>query len=241
VLLVRSGGAAFALPLLGLQGLGAAVAGATPLARVLGLPCPDTAAHDYALELSHPEGAVHVAVDGAGQMQRIVRRPLPAHLGAVPCVQGATILPGGEPVLLLDLREVAEACRGEPRAPAARRRILLADDSPTLRARLRSELSAAGFEVVDSVDGQEALERLSLGGFDAVVSDVQMPRRDGFAVAERCAGRLPCLLVTAQPTPDGEARARDCGAAYLAKDERLGARVLAFLAPLLHASQGSLP
>jgi len=156
-------------------------------------------------------------------------------------VQGATILPGGEPVLLLDLREVAEACRGAPQRPAARRRILLADDSPTLRARLRSELSGAGFEVVDVADGHEALERLAGAGFDAVVSDVQMPRRDGFAVAERCAGRLPCLLITAQPTPDGEARARGCGASYFAKDEGLGARVLAFLDPLLHASHGSHP
>ena len=241
VLLVRSGGVAFALPLLGLEGLGAAVAGTKPLARALGLPCPDTAAEDCVLNLSHPEGAVQVAVDDAGQMQRSVRRPLPAHLGSVPCVQGATILPGGEPVLLLDLREVAEACRGAPRRPAARRRILLADDSPTLRARLRSELSGAGFEVVDVADGHEALERLAGAGFDAVVSDVQMPRRDGFAVAERCAGRLPCLLITAQPTPDGEARARGCGAAYLAKDEGLGARVLSFLDPLLHASQGSRP
>jgi CheY-like chemotaxis protein len=138
-------------------------------------------------------------------------------------------------VLLLDPREVAEAVRGEDRAAAPRRRILLADDSATLRARLSAELQAAGFEVVTAADGQAALEQLQAGAFDAVVSDVQMPRHDGFAVAERCAGRLPCLLVTAEPCAAGEARARGLGADYFAKDDALGSRVVAALSTFLHA------
>jgi len=130
---------------------------------------------------------------------------------------------------------VAEAVRGEQRAPARSRRVLLADDSATLRARLSAELLAAGFEVVTACDGQAALEQLEAGAFDAVVSDVQMPRRDGFAVAERCAGRLPCLLVTAEPSAAGERRARGLGVPYFAKDEALGSRVVAALSTALEA------
>jgi CheY-like chemotaxis protein len=108
--------------------------------------------------------------------------------------------------------------------------VLLVDDCNTLRAKVRHDLAQAGLEVELAEDGQAALERLQAGDFDAVVSDVQMPRVDGLTLLERCAGRLPVVLMTAYPEARGETRARQLGAAgYLPKDDRLGERILSVL------------
>jgi CheY-like chemotaxis protein len=213
---------------------------------VLGLPCPPPGAGGGVLLLEGRDGVAAVAVDDGFAAHTIVRRPLPEHLGSVACVQGATLLEGRLPVLLLDPLELADACRGAPPAGAApadpvRRRVLVADDSETVRRGVAAELERAGWDVATAADGQHALEHLAAGAYDAVVSDVQMPRRDGFAVAQACAGRTPCLLMTSAASPAVEARARALGADFLAKDAALPARVLAALSRLLPASPGAVP
>jgi two-component system, chemotaxis family, sensor kinase CheA len=105
----------------------------------------------------------------------------------------------------------------------ARQRVLLADDSPTTRALEQSLLEAAGYEVVACADGAEAWERLQLLGADALVSDVEMPRMDGFSLTETVRtsprfSRLPVVLVTARDRPEDKARGLEAGAsAYLVK------------------------
>ena len=241
VLIVRSGGVRFALPVTGLREVAPACADAPALAAVLGLSCPPPTAAGRVLVLAGRDGDAAVAVDDGVESRTVVRRPLPAHLGSVSCVQGATILPGGEPVLLLDPLELAAACRGARPATAARRRALVVDDSETVRRSLAGALQLAGWEVTSAADGQDALLHLAAAAFDAVISDVQMPRRDGFAVAQACSGRTPCLLVTSAPSADGAARARGLGSDYLAKDATLPARVLAALERLVPASRGAAP
>jgi len=181
---------------------------------------------------------VGVTVDQIDDIRDIVHRPVGAHLGRVPFVEGVTILGDGEPALILDAREVAEACpqaapETEPAAgPAARagRRILIVDDSPTLRATLHQALSREGFEVGQAGDGLDALAVLCRTPCHAIVSDVQMPRMDGWQLLERCGGRVPFVLMTARPEADGSARARESGAcAYLVKDDAIGENVAAAL------------
>jgi two-component system chemotaxis sensor kinase CheA len=73
------------------------------------------------------------------------------------------------------------------------------------------------------VDGAEAWERLQAGVADALVSDVEMPRMDGFALTEAVRAsprlaRLPVVLVTARARPEDRARGMQAGAsAYLVK------------------------
>src|SRR5207302_2002343 len=75
------------------------------------------------------------------------------------------------------------APRGGP-APAARKRLLIADDSVTTRALVRSILEGAGYEVTAAPDGKAAWEALQQQGADLQVSDVEMPRMDGFTLTE---------------------------------------------------------
>jgi CheY-like chemotaxis protein len=143
---------------------------------------------------------------------------------------------------------VAEACpQAAPEAvPAAEpvtragRRILLVDDSATLRATLHQALTREGFEVGQAGDGLEALAELCRTPCHAIVSDVQMPRMDGWQLLERCGGRVPFVLMTARPEEGAPARARQSGAcAYLVKDAALGENVTAALNTALSSLQES--
>jgi two-component system chemotaxis sensor kinase CheA len=138
------------------------------------------------------------------------------------------VLEDGELALLLDVADVLRLARPavdptrevRPRA----RRILLADDSVTTRQLERSLLEAAGYDVSVAADGLEAWEKLGEDGvFDAIVSDLEMPRLDGFALLARVRStprlsRLPVVLVTALASDDDRRRALDLGAsAYITK------------------------
>lgn len=65
------------------------------------------------------------------------------------------------------------------------RRVLVAEDSPAVRAMLVSELTDLGFQVVASSDGQLAWEAYQKQPFDLVISDVEMPQMDGLALTLR--------------------------------------------------------
>lgn len=74
------------------------------------------------------------------------------------------------------------------------RRILVVDDSPSIRRMIAMTLKAAGYEVVEAGDGQDALERVGTGSFDAILTDQNMPRMDGLTFIQEFRKR-----------PDGQA------------------------------------
>ncbi len=100
-------------------------------------------------------------------------------------------------------------------------RILVAEDSLTSRTLLRNILSASGFEVETAVDGQEAWEKLEQGKFDLVISDVEMPRKNGFeltAAIRSSFQELPVILVTSLESREDRERGAEAGAnAYIIK------------------------
>lgn len=96
-------------------------------------------------------------------------------------------------------------------------RILTVDDSPSMRALLLHALSNHGFHVEQAEDGQAALEWLSTNEVDLVITDINMPRLDGFGLIEqlresaRHADR-PILVLTTESSDEKKKRARDAGA-----------------------------
>lgn len=96
-------------------------------------------------------------------------------------------------------------------------RILTVDDSASMRALLRHALSANGFDVVQAEDGVAALEWLALNEVDLVITDINMPRLDGFGLIERLRGGTrhrdrPILVLTTESSDEKKARARAAGA-----------------------------
>lgn len=96
-------------------------------------------------------------------------------------------------------------------------RILAVDDSRTMRDMLKLALTSAGMEVTTAEDGIHGLEVLQDAAPDAIISDINMPRLDGFGFIEavRRIERLravPILVLTTESAPEMKARARNAGA-----------------------------
>ena len=95
--------------------------------------------------------------------------------------------------------------------------VLAVDDSRTIRDMLRLALTSAGFTAHLAEDGQHGLEMLEGISPDAIITDINMPRLDGFGFidAVRKTDRhktTPILVLTTESSADLKARARDAGA-----------------------------
>lgn len=96
-------------------------------------------------------------------------------------------------------------------------RVLTVDDSASMRALLNHALSTNGFDVVQAEDGIEALEWLASNEADVVITDINMPRLDGFGLIERLRGGSrhrdrPILVLTTESSDEKKMRARQAGA-----------------------------
>jgi two-component system chemotaxis response regulator CheY len=81
-------------------------------------------------------------------------------------------------------------------------RLLVVEDSEEIRSNITKVLTGAGHTVVTAVDGQAGLEAANQGAYDAVITDVQMPRMDGIELVTRLRAltkyqRTPILVVSA--------------------------------------------
>jgi two-component system chemotaxis sensor kinase CheA len=186
---------------------------------------------------SGSERQVACLVDGVVGEQELVVHRLPFPIRRVQFIAAAAILPDGAIAPILDTVDIVRAASGAQRLPAPvtpdisqQRRIpqiLVVDDSLTTRMLEKNILEAAGYQVHLATDGVEALDvlqRLSTnGGCDLVISDIDMPRLNGFELTEKLrAGErfkhLPIVLVTSLDAPEHRERGVTVGAdAYIVK------------------------
>jgi two-component system chemotaxis sensor kinase CheA len=174
-------------------------------------------------------------VDEIGAEQEILVKPLGLPLFRVRNIAGATILADGKAVPLLHVPDLLKTAatlslasmslQAAPKRGAGDQkvRVLVAEDSITSRMLLKNILEIAGYPVTTAVDGADALATLRTGGFGLVVSDVDMPRMDGFDLtaairSDQRIANLPIVLVTARETREDRERGIDAGAnAYIVK------------------------
>ncbi|WP_093665671.1 response regulator [Sphingomonas gellani] len=94
--------------------------------------------------------------------------------------------------------------------------IMTVDDSPSMRMLLRAALTDMGYSVVEAEDGVHALEKLSGLQPDLLITDINMPRMDGFGLIEQVRGQgrraLPILVLTTESSDEKKQRARAAGA-----------------------------
>lgn len=205
------------------------------LDQVLGLPPSEveTSPNLRVVVVGLSGQRIGLIVDEFAGEQQIVIKSLGSHLKRVPNVAGATILGAGEVVIILFVPDLMEAARtistsgrvegaqaGIARGPG---RILLVEDSFTTRELERSIFEAAGYEVDVAVDGAEAMTRLESARFDLVVTDVQMPRVNGFELTAKIRGderfnRMPVVIVTSLEREEEKRKGIEVGAdAYVTK------------------------
>jgi two-component system chemotaxis sensor kinase CheA len=174
------------------------------------------------------------AVDEILGEQEVLVKGLGPQLARVRNVTGATVLGTGKVVPILNsgdlLRSAVKGAaamagalpdRGEADAP--RKAVLIVEDSITSRTLLRNILESAGYATLSAVDGMDALALLRSEMIDLVVSDVDMPRLNGFDLTARVrASRefadLPVVLVTSLDSREDRERGIEAGAnAYIVK------------------------
>ncbi|WP_137899838.1 MULTISPECIES: response regulator [Sphingomonas] len=95
--------------------------------------------------------------------------------------------------------------------------IMTVDDSPSMRMLLRAALTDLGYEVLEAEDGVQALERLDGVEPDLLITDINMPRLDGFGLIEKVREQdrhrnLPILVLTTESSDEKKQRARSAGA-----------------------------
>ncbi len=166
--------------------------------------------------------------------QEVLVKNLGRQLARVRNIAGASVLGTGLVVSVLnvsDLMKSAVRLATAPRTSAMaeksvqtqQRSILVVEDSITSRALLKNILESAGFLVTTAVDGIDAYTALKTAAFDLVVSDVEMPRMDGFDLtakirADKKLSELPVVLVTSLESREHRERGIDVGAnAYIVK------------------------
>jgi two-component system, chemotaxis family, chemotaxis protein CheY len=101
-------------------------------------------------------------------------------------------------------------------APAAKR-ILTIDDSRTMRDMLRMTLAGAGFTVIQAVDGEDGLNALAQQPVDLIITDINMPKLDGFGViravrSDHTHDNTPILVLSTEGEQESKDIAKNAGA-----------------------------
>ncbi|MDP9315028.1 MAG: hybrid sensor histidine kinase/response regulator [Chloroflexota bacterium] len=217
------------------------------LADLLDLPVEPlgNSAQGHALLLAAAR-PIAVLVDRLVDEREVVIKPLGPLFGTHPVAAGVAPLPDGSLAVVVSTQGLANRTRrarlASPERVRTRRlyRLLIADDSFTTRELLRSILQSAGYEVATAVDGQDALDKLRADGrFDLVVSDVEMPRLDGFGLtagirADPRSAHVPVIIVTSLHSDEHKHQGVTAGAqAYIVKSQFDQSNLLAAVRDLL--------
>jgi two-component system chemotaxis sensor kinase CheA len=166
--------------------------------------------------------------------QEVIVKGLGKQLVRVRNIAGATVLSSGEVVPILNVSDLVKSALTKSKSSSRvvlkvqektkkSSRVLIAEDSITSRALLKNILESAGYEVQAVVDGSDAWNALRTQNFDLLVSDVQMPKLDGFELtgkirSDKKLAELPVVLVTSLESVEDREKGIDAGAsAYIVK------------------------
>ncbi len=169
--------------------------------------------------------------------RELVVQPLAAGLGKITDISAGSIMPDGSPVLIVDtedlIRSIQTLIEGRrlsriPHDAAAghgrkRKRVLVVDDSLTVREVERKLLGNRGYDVEVAVDGMDGWNAVRTGHFDLVVSDIDMPRMDGIELVTLINSHpelksIPVIVVSYKDRAEDRQRGLEAGAAhYLTK------------------------
>ncbi|MGV0028428.1 hybrid sensor histidine kinase/response regulator [Phormidesmis priestleyi] len=204
--------------------------GLVSLAQVLNLPALAPSNSRWVVLISQQSSTYGLIVDRCLGEQELVVRPLDARLGKVQDVSAAALMGDGSLVLILDVSDLVrsintllKAGQVTPRDPQTtnvqRKKILVVDDSITVREVERKLLENRGYQVDVAVDGMEGWNAVRSHAYDLVISDIDMPRMNGIELIKQIKthSRLrstPVIVVSYRDREDDRLQGLDAGADY---------------------------
>lgn len=187
----------------------------------------------FALKVKAAEQTIIFGVDNVHNEQEILVKGLGKQQIRIKNIMAATVIETGKIIPILNpIDLIKSAIKNEIKASSletlnesqsANKSILLVEDSITTRLLIKNILTTAGYNVKTAVDGIEACEILQNQSFDLIVSDIEMPRMDGFTLLEKVRAMpqtkdIPVIICTALGSAQDRKRGIDLGAnAYLDK------------------------
>jgi two-component system chemotaxis sensor kinase CheA len=170
-----------------------------------------------------------------GEYEGIVKDMGP-QLKYVRNIAGVTIIENGRIVPVVNVNELIESTSEKSESyerfqtlstqdnlPDNQKRVLIVEDSLTIRSMLKNFVESAGYDVMTAVDGLDAFSKLESENFDLIVSDIEMPRMNGFDLTKKVRQKkensdIPVILVTALESAGDMKRGMEAGAdAYIIK------------------------
>jgi two-component system sensor histidine kinase and response regulator WspE len=202
--------------------------------QVLGISSPPAQAESVpVIVLGNATHLYGLIVDRFLGERELVVQTLDRRLGKVKDISAGALMEDGSPALILDVEEVIHSIEklanggslsgvardGAKSAGGVRKRILVVEDSFTIRELERKILVNGGFEVEVAVDGMEGWNAARTGHFDLVITDVDMPRMDGIELVtlikkDPHIKSFPVMIVSYKDRPEDQRRGLDAGADY---------------------------
>jgi two-component system sensor histidine kinase and response regulator WspE len=183
------------------------------------------------LLMSDDTGPYGLIVDAFRGEQDLVVRTLDPRLGKVPNIGAAALLDDGSPVLIADVEDLIRSmdhfiqsgslrrCDQMDSSSKRKKRVLVVDDSITVREVERQLLRNAGYDVEVAVDGKDGWNQVRDGAFDLVVTDVDMPRMTGLDLVKAIRDHeplkdVPIIIVSYKDRDEERLRGLHLGANF---------------------------
>lgn len=172
-----------------------------------------------------------LVVDDLVGERNLALRPLHSRLGKIKDISAAALTDDGEPILIFDVDDLVQSLRaiisgkdivkiGKGReSDSAIKRVLVVDDSLTVREVEKKLLESRGYVVDIAIDGVDAWNTVRIGNYDLVVSDVDMPRMNGIELVkliknDAALRNLPVMMVSYKDREEDKQKGLEAGADY---------------------------
>ncbi|HKY85752.1 MAG TPA: hybrid sensor histidine kinase/response regulator [Pseudorhodoplanes sp.] len=165
--------------------------------------------------------------------RELVVQPLDGRLGKIKDISAGALMEDGSPVLIVDVEDMTRSVEklvssgrlskigsGAPaRAEKKNKRVLVVDDSLTVREVERKLLGSRGYDVEIAIDGMDGWNAVRTNHFNLVITDIDMPRMDGFELVEMIKKdpvlkSLPVMIVSYKDREEDRMRGLEAGADY---------------------------
>ena len=212
---------------------------------------PEDHAYVSVLLLRSATYTIALHVDEVLGNQEAVMKPVGVQLARVPGIVGATVAGDGSIILIINPVQLAnrevlavgsvvvKASKAKAPKVVLKSRIMVVDDSLTMRKVLGRLLERAGFEVLVAKDGMDAMQMLQETTPDVILTDIEMPRMDGFGLARNIrddarTANTPLIMISSRTADKHQNLAKEIGVdAFFGKpvqDDELVSKVRELLA-----------